>query len=221
MNKTFFLITSYTGGNHAQLKQQHLIKFIGQIRKYFSNSFILLIDGNYIQDIEKLCDLYVFKAENDNLPHGQGDHNQLRIGINILEYYKPKFFYRFNYDYYINDTIYFKLLEWENYIRQGKQIIASQWKTNKDQTSFMENTVAAGFGCYTLEGAKKMFGYEKITYPWEMQLFARLKNQFKEDEYMIYDNALDAFGEECFDIFNSGGETYSPNRLELANNGKP
>lgn len=219
MNKKYFLITSYSGGNHAEIKQQHLNKFLQQIRKYFPTSFILLIDGNYINHIEKLCDLYVFKAENDNDPHGQGDHNQLRIGINIMEYYNPKFFYRFNYDYYINDTVYAKLLEWEQHIESGKKIISSQWKTNKDQKHFMENTIAAGFGCYTLDGAKKLFGYEKVNYPWEMQLFQRLKKEFKEEEYYIYDNATDAFGEECFDIFNSGGKTYSPNRLEIAKNG--
>ena len=217
MNKEYFLITSYTGGNHAQAKQDHLIKFLGQIRKYFNNSFILLIDGNYIQKIEDLCDLYVFKSENDNIPHGQGDHNQLRIGINILEYYQPKFFYRFNYDYYINDTIFQKINEWKNHIENGKEIVTSQWRVSNDQNNLFTNAIAAGFGCYTLEGAKRLFNYKTITYPWEMQLFSQLKKEFRENEYFIYNSFIEAFGEECFDIFNDGGKTYSQSRLDLIN----
>jgi hypothetical protein len=215
MNKDYFLITSYTGGDFADLKKSHLKKFLLQIRKYFSNSFIIIIDGVHTQGVEELSDLYMIKSKNDNDPHGQGDHNQLRLGINLLDFYKPNYFFRFNYDYYINDTVYNKLGEWVKHINNGKKVVTSQWKTNKDQVHFMNNTIAAGFGCYTLEAAKKLFNYEKITYPWEMQLFSKLKINFKEDEYFIYDNVTDAIGEECFDIFNNGGKTYSDNRLKL------
>lgn len=213
--KSFFLITSYTGGNHTELKSSHLIKFLQQIRKYVKDSFIIVIDGHYTNTIENYCDIFVHKKDNFNSPHGMGELSQIKLGLSILHFYNAKSFTKFNYDFWFNENIYKKYLEWQNLLID-KKIISSAWK--RDQNDYgLPNSMACAFGVYEINAAKKLFYFDHVSYPIEAQLYRRTIDLFNPEDIYLYPHFMEAFGEETFDIFNDSGHNYSESRLNLIN----
>jgi hypothetical protein len=212
-----YLITSYTGGNFSDQKKNHLINFIKQIRKYDNYSHITVIDGVLSEAIASLCDIYTYNSFNDNSPHGQGDLNQLKIGLNILKTLNPnpQYFVKFNYDYYLNDNIFIRIKEWEQMIKDGKHIISSVWKSSENDQG-MKQSIAMGAGMFTIIGAEKLFSFNKVNYPIETQLYSSLENNFSKEDYHIYNHMEDFMGDKCYDIFNCGGESLNIDRLNLS-----
>ncbi len=209
--KNYILITSYTGGNYTELKSQHLINFVKQLKKYIDNSFIIVIDSNYVNSIEKECDIYLHKKDNSNTPHGVGELSQIKFGIKILESLEADYFLKFNYDFWMDDIVYQKYLEWVKLI-ESHQIVCSEWRANENDYG-LSHSMACAFGVYKLEAAKKLFNYSNVEYPIERQLYNRSKALFDNKDIYVYKNFLEAFGKENFDIFNDGGRVYNPERF--------
>lgn len=210
--KSHFLITSYTGGNHSELKSSHLIRFIQQIKKYIVNSFIIVVDSHYPTNIEKYCDIFLYKQDNFNVPHGTGELSQIKLGLSILENLDVEIFTKFNYDFWFNANIYNKYIEWQKLI-DTKKIVSSAWRLNNSDVG-MPNSMACAFGVYKLSAAKELFNFNSVHYPIEMQLYKRAYEIFNKDDIYLYPHFIEAFSEENFDIFNNSGDTYSSNRLE-------
>ena len=209
----YFLITSYTGEPHKELKSFHLIQFLKQIKKYIPNSFIIVIDSNYTKDVEKYCEIFVNEKENFNSPHGAADLKKTKIGVSILDFYKAKTFTKLAYDFWFNNNIYNKYLEWQKLII-NKKVVSSAWKLD-DNDRGLPNSMAFNFGVYEVDAAKKLFNFENFTYPIEMELFKRAINLFSKEDLHIYSHFIQAFGEETFDIFNDAGHNYTKSRLNL------
>ena len=204
MEKDYFLITSYTGGPNTELKSKHLIQFLKQIKHYINNSFIIVVDSNYTQNIEKYCDLYLHKLDNFNSTHGEGELSQIKLGIKLLENYNPNFFVKFNYDYWMNDKIFNKYTEWKNLI-QSKKIIGSEWQLYNDHPG-SSNSFACAFGVYQMESAKKLFEIDKVDFPIEIQLLNKIKSLFKDEDVFIYKDLVSALGDNCIDFFGDAGK---------------
>jgi hypothetical protein len=212
--KSYFLITSYTGGKYSDKKTQHLKSFLAQIKKYVKDSFIIVVDSHPV-DIYGLCDIFVYKADNFNTPHGTGDLRQMNIGISILKHYGAKNFVKFNYDYWFDEKILIKYNEWKNLILT-KKIVTSRWKKDNNDIGMM-NSIALGFGVFQIDAAEKLFNFDTVVYPVECQLHEKAQVLFSNEEIHVYPHFMEAFGKETFDIFNDGGHNYSESRLNLIN----
>lgn len=203
MEKEYFLITSYTGGQHSELKSKHLIKFLQQIRHYINNSFIVVIDSNYVKNVEKYCDLYVHKLDNFDIPHGEGELAQIKLGLSLLENYNINFFVKFNYDYWMNDDIYNSYLNWKNLIKE-KKIVGCVYDWNREGTE--PNSFACSCGVYQMDAAKKLFSFQSVSYPIEIQLFNEIQSLFDSEEIIIYPDLNTFFGSRSIDFFADGGK---------------
>lgn len=208
----YFLITSYTGDPYGELKSSHLIKFLKQIKKYVPNSFIVLIDSNYTNNIEKYCDIFIHEKYNFNSPHGTGDLNKTKLGLSILKNLNVKYFTKLTYDFWFNDITYKKFLEWHSFTN-NKKIISAAWKLD-DHDHGTPNSMAFNFGIYEINAAEQLFNFETVQYPIEMQLYQRAFSLFSPEDIYLYPNFMLAFNEENFDIFNNSGDNYSIKRLE-------
>lgn len=217
-NLQYFLITSYLGGDNNQSKKNHLIRYVGKIREYFPYSYIILIDSVNDSDISKICDLYICENHNVNIPHGQADLVKVKIGISILKGMGVRSFIRSAYDYWINDIIYDKYREWYEKLSFGYKVVLPKWKAEIDSIPYLNNSVSMGFGCYTIEGAEKLFGFNRFENSGiivEGQLYNTLTSKFDKNEYFIYDSNEEMFGCMAFDIFNNSGKDIDIEREKL------
>jgi hypothetical protein len=82
--------------------------------------------------------------------------------------------------------------------------------------------LSMGYGCYTMEGANRIFGVEKLDTQSmaEEQLYVRLFNNFKPEEYFLYETCEDMFGGVFFDIFNFSGNHLNSRRMNNLKNNK-
>jgi hypothetical protein len=217
-NKVYFLITSYLGGNNSLSKKEHLVKYIYQIRKYFPNSYILLIDSINDYDLSKMCDLYVCENENYNIPYGQADLTKIKIGLSIFEGTSVKWFIRSSYDYWINDTIYNKITEWSRILLNGAKVVVPRWKAGSNDIAYLNDSASTGYGCFTVEGARKLFNdwdFENNELIVEGQFYNKILNTLTENEYYIYNSNEEMFGCMIFDVFNNRGDKINTDRLSL------
>lgn len=206
IEKNYFLITSYLGGEKKERKKEHTINYINQIRKYVGNNFIVFVDSIPDKDIANLCDIYVNQIKNNNnYIHGQGDLDKIKIGISILDGLKAKNFLRTSYDYWMNKFIFEKYQEWK---KLNKKIISSVWKT-KDFC--IMNSMSMGYGYYDLDAAKKIFNfnyfYKKPSA--EEQIYKKLVKFFDKNDYYLFDSCEEMFGCDSFDLFNFAGTKIS------------
>lgn len=219
-DKVYFLITSYLSGNFVTEKKTHILDYLKRIKKYIPNSFILFVDSIPDIDIAEMCDIYVCETKNNNIPHGQGDLEKVRIGINILDGLGSKWFVRSSYDYWMNETIVNRIGEWKSMIDEGKQIISTRWRGENYEPIVIENMVSMGYGCYTIEGAKRLFNFENFSVHSmaEEQLYVKLTDNFVPEEYYLYDTCENMFGGIFFDVFNYGGNSINQRRVDTLRN---
>ena len=212
--KIYFIITSFLSEPYLVEKKKHIIEYISQIRKYIPNSYILYIDSIPNEEIAQICDIYVCEKRNFNVPHGQGDLEKINIGINIFEGLGVKWFVRSAYDYWMNQKVVNKLFEWKSHLDNGKILVSSKWRGENCEPIVNEKSLSMGYGCYTMEGAKRIFGFPNLDGNGgaEEQLYNRLYVNFKPEEYFLYETCEDMFGGLFFDIFNWGGSHFNTNR---------
>jgi hypothetical protein len=218
----YFLITSYLSNPFIDVKKTHVIEYIGLIREYVPNSYIIFIDSIPDEDIANLCDIYVCEKRNFNVPHGQADLEKIQIGLKILEGLKAKWFIRSAYDYWMNQTVVNKISEWKLLLDSGKILVSSKWRGENYEPIVKDEMLSMGYGCYTMEGANRIFGFDKLetNSMAEEQLYVRLFNNFNPDEYFLYETCEDMFGGVFFDIFNFSGNHLNTRRLENIQNNK-
>lgn len=219
-NIQYFLITSYLGGENSHNKKTHLIKYVTKLREYFPHSYIIIIDSINDLDVSKISDLYICENHNDNTPHGQADLCKVRIGISVLKSMGVRWFIRSAYDYWINDTIFNKTNEWYEKLSQGYKVVLPKWKAEINSIPYLSDSVSMGFGCYTIEGAEKLFNFNRFKDNGlivEGQLYNKLIKTFDKSEYYLYDSNEEMFGCMAFDIFNNSGNEidYSREKLTL------
>lgn len=217
-DKVYFLLTSYLGGSNVSSKKEHLIRYIHQIRKYFPNSYILLIDSINDSQLSKLCDLYICENENYNTPYGQADLTKVKLGLSIFEGMGVKWFIRSAYDYWINDTIYNKITEWSRILLNGYMVVVPRWQAGSFDIPYEKNSASTGYGCFTVEGAKKLFSdweFDDNNLIVEGQFYNRILNTLNDSEYHIYNSNEDMFGCMIFDVFNNRGDEINTDRLGL------
>jgi len=212
--KTYFLITSYLANPYFNEKKSHLKNYIGGIRKYIKNSFIVLVDSVPDADIAKLCDVYICERRNFNAPHGQADLEKIKIGLSVLESFGAKWFIRSVYDYWMNNDVLKKVEEWISLLDQGKVLVSTRWKGEKEGWLVNKKILSMGYGCFTIEAAKLLFDFEKFTGCAEEQLYARLELLFHQDQYYLYESTEEMVGGLFFDVFNSSGNKLNSKRLD-------
>ena len=207
VDKIYFLLTAYTGGLFSNEKKNHTLNYIKQIRKYYPNSYIVLVDSVPNEEIGKVCDLYVCELSNYNIPYGQGELDKIKIGLNLLEHLGAKFVIKTAYDYWINDIIFEQQKQWIQLINEGKKIISSCWDN--------KTSVATGHGCYDIQAAKKLFNLNKMESNslLEHQIYNNLVKYFYPYEFFIYETGYDMFNSHTCDIFNFAGTVLHQERL--------
>jgi hypothetical protein len=215
MDKTYFLITSYTGGPFSTEKANHLIKYLKQIKKYYPNSYIVLIDSIPNEEIAKLCDLYICELLNkDDNHYAQGDLDKINIGLNLLEWLGAKYVIKTAYDYWVDDTIFEQQKQWIKLLESGIKIIGSQWGDVKHNVTF-PNSISVGHGCYDIQAAKYLFTIDTVpTEPiFEQKVYSRLVKIFEPSDYYIYPSNNEMFNSEIYDIFNYAGQVVDTDKL--------
>jgi len=215
MDKTYFLITSYIGGSLAIEKTNHLIKYLKQIKKYYPNSYIVLIDSIPNKEIAKLCDLYVCELLNkDDNHYGKGDLDKINIGLNLLEYLGAKYVIKTAYDYWVDDTIFEQQKQWIKLLEDGVKIIGSQWGDVKYNLTF-PGSISVGHGAYNIQAAKYLFTIDTIpTEPiFEQKVYSRLAKIFQPSDYYIYPSNFEMFNSKIYDIFNYAGQVVDTDKL--------
>ena len=214
VDKTYFLLTAYTGGSFVIEKKNHTLNYIKQIRKYYPNSYVVLIDSINDKDICNVCDLYICELLNNNTPYGQGDLDKIKIGLNLLEGIGAKFVIRSAYDYWINDIIFEQQKQWIQLINKGKKIVSSYWRgTPNDQEDY--KSINTGYGCYDIQAAKKLFNLNKMESNslLEHQIYNNLIKYFYPYEYFMYETCYNMFNSHTYDIFNFAGTVLHQERL--------
>jgi hypothetical protein len=214
MDKTYFLLTAYTGGSFVNEKKNHTLKYIKQLRKYFPNSYIVLIDSVNDKDICDACDLYVCELLNNNEPHGQGDLDKIKIGLNLLEGIGAEYVIRSAYDYWMDDIIFEQSKQWIKLLKEGKKIIGSQWGDINFNLTFSKS-ISTGFGCYNVKAAKQLFNIDTVQPEptFEEQIYSQLVKYFQPNEYHIYPSCPEMFNSGIYDIFNYSGTVLNYKRL--------
>ena len=215
MDKTYFLLTAYTGGSYSDEKKNHTINYIKQIRKYYSNSYIVLIDSIPNEEIAKLCDLYVCELLNkDDNHYGKGDLDKINIGLNLLEYLGAKYVIKTAYDYWVDDTIFEQQKQWIKLLEDGVKIIGSQWGDVKYNLTF-PGSISVGHGAYNIQAAKYLFTIDTIpTEPiFEQKVYSRLAKIFQPSDYYIYPSNFEMFNSKIYDIFNYAGQVVDTDKL--------
>ena len=215
VDKTYFLLTAYTGGSFVNEKKNHTLNYIKQIRKYYPNSYIVLVDSIPNEEISNVCDLYVCELLNNNIPHGQGDLDKIKIGLNILKGLGATNVIRSAYDYWMDDNIFNRSQEWIQLLDNGCKIISSHWRGTSNDPLW-DNTISSGYGCYNVEAALNLFNFDKIDpviHFLEVQLHQRLTNMYQPHEYFIYETCFDMFNSHTYDIFNFAGTIVHQERL--------
>ena len=215
VDKTYFLLTAYTGGLFVTEKKNHTLNYIKQIRKYYPNSYIVLVDSIPNEEIGNVCDLYVCELLNNNIPHGQGDLDKIKIGLNILKGLGATYVIRSAYDYWINDDIFNRSQDWIQLINNGYKIVSSHWRGTLADPPWTD-TIASGHGCYNIEAALNLYNLDKLDPTMdilEYQLYQQLINLFQPHEYFIYETCFDMFNSHTYDIFNFAGTSLHQERL--------
>ena len=215
VDKTYFLLTAYTGGSFINEKKNHTLNYIKQIRKYYPNSYIVLVDSIPNEEIGNVCDLYVCELLNNNIPHGQGDLDKIKIGLNILKGLGATYVIRSAYDYWINDDIFNRSQDWIQLINNGYKIVSSHWRGTLADPPWID-TISSGYGCYNIEAALNLYNLDKLDPNMDMlecQLYQRLINLFQSHEYFIYETCFDMFNSHTYDIFNFAGTIVHQERL--------
>lgn len=202
MSKSF-LITSHTEGRYAFEQRTILNGLVSSLRKYFPDCFIVVASQSSVPDeVQKIVDYVFIDKKTVNVPHGNGELNLVKSGVEIMQKFNRPDFYKITYDFIIDNTNYMVFDQWASH---GKSFVTCRWEIK-----------GSGLGTWAWYGntetIKKIFDFEYLNTYIECKVLESVQQKNLIDQCYIYRDHEDLFNGDWFsrcDLVHEGG-----NRLQ-------
>lgn len=194
-----FIITSHTSGNNRVIKAAYLLGLVKSIKKYWPDSFVIVASQSDVpSEVQDYADYVLIDKHTVNVPHGAGELQLVKLGLNILEHLGKADSYKMTYDFVINDDNCHIFDEWRSH---GKGFVSCWWKND-----------CLGIGSWlwygTLEMQREILDFPILDHYLEKKILDSVETKGLMENCHIYDGPDEMLAhtwETCGDQIISGG----------------